>query len=532
MKTVCKKLFSLMLVALMLVSALPFAAMAAEGDKTVNVVVYAPDGTEKNGTFTFAGASAKLGAIIDAALPNWATYGLTSEEDESNEIEAYNANGTRVEGGNGGVDIAADTAASTIYVVLKAAAGNDQGPALFDVNVAFVNRKTDAGIGSGTTVEDVVAGGTVDLSALVPNGYTFKSVNINGSISANATITVNGAMSVTVYVDPVSTDVDDPTDDDDDDTNNGGEPQPDQTVGKVNLTIKYNLAGYVDKTVKATKYDLYKEYVGVPERGGYDFLGWYSESYDDIIDVTKDKIKEDDTISAQWSSAKKFTLTLDENRGEEETVNYGVQVTYGEKIWAKVKDQKPERDGYVFIGWKLNGKIIDENTVWDLPGDGTAYAQWKLESDTEGEAMGGNTATADGKVYLEIYTNGDTATLAKRVDITDLAKDNKITLAEVESVVKKYITAKSGYTLKYEGLFDEETWWWYTRDPETNGAKSITVNRDGDDYVYVMVKNVKVVASDPSNPKTGDGIFAVMSVMMGSGAALVSLNELRKRKMI
>ena len=99
------------------------------------------------------------------------------------------------------------------------------------------------------------------------------------------------------------------------------------------------------------------------------------------------------------------------------------------------------------------------------------------------------------------------------------------------TVVKKYITAKKGYTLKYEGLFDEETWWWYTRDPETNGAKSIVVNRDGDDYVYVMVKNVKTVESDPTNPKTGDGIFAVMSVMMGSGAALVSLNELRKRKM-
>ena len=47
-----------------------------------------------------------------------------------------------------------------------------------------------------------------------------------------------------------------------------------------------------------------------------------------------------------------------------------------------------------------------------------------------------------------------------------------------------------------------------------------------------MVNNVKVVASDPTNPKTGDGIFAVMSVMMGSGAAALSLIELRKRNKI
>lgn len=311
--------------------------------------------------------------------------------------------------------------------------------------------------------------------------------------------------------------------------NGSGEAQPDVTVSDVSLTIVYNLAGYVDNTVKATAYSLYKEYVGEPARGGYDFLGWYSSYYGRIIDITKDVVAGNDTITAKWSSAKSFNLTLDENRGEEETVNYGVRVTYGENIYDKVSKYNPTRKGYVFMGWKLNGKIIDKNTVWDLPDDATAYAVWKLESDTEGEAMNGSTNTADGKVYLEIYLNGKTSELAKRVNITSYASDNKITRAEAKEVVAKYFSAKSGYTLKYEGLFDEETWWWYTRDPETDGEDSIIVNRDGDDYVYIMVNNVKVEEADSTNPKTGDMIFVPMIFMVATAAAAVLVLNGKKR---
>jgi len=304
----------------------------------------------------------------------------------------------------------------------------------------------------------------------------------------------------------------------------GGEAQPLPSVTKCELTIDYKLEGYAVKTVNANVGDLYKVYVGVPARGGYDFQGWYSEDYERIIDVTKDTLRGNDSLTAKWSAAKQFNLTLDENRGAEETVNYGVKVTYGENIYAKVSKYQPEREGYVFMGWKLNGKMIDKNTVYDLQGDATAYAQWKLESDTEDEPMNG-THTKDGKVYLEIYVNDDTSAPEKKVDITDYAADSKITRAEVEKVVAKYVTAKSGYKLAYEGLFDEETWWWYTRDPETNGKDSIIVNQDGDDYVYVMVNNVKVVAADPTNPKTGDGIAIALATMMSTGGAALVLGK-------
>ena len=304
----------------------------------------------------------------------------------------------------------------------------------------------------------------------------------------------------------------------------GGEGQPEQVVTKCELTIDYKLSGTPVNTVNASIGKLYKEFVGVPARGGYDFLGWYSSSYGRLIDVTKDIVPGDDTITAMWSEAKEFFLTLDENREGEEYVNYGVKIAYGENVYAKVSKYQPEREGYVFMGWKLNGKMITKDTIYELYDDATAYAVWKLESDTEDEPMNG-THTKDGKVYLEIYVNGDTSAAEKKVDITSYAADNKITQAEVEKVVKKYVTAKSGYKLAYEGLFDEESWWWYTRDPETNGKESIIVNQDGDDYIYVMVKNVKVVAADSSNPKTGDGIVIALATMMSTGGAALALGK-------
>lgn len=305
----------------------------------------------------------------------------------------------------------------------------------------------------------------------------------------------------------------------------GGEGQPEQVVTKCSLTIDYKLSGTPVSTVNAQIGKTYSEFVGVPARGGYDFLGWYSSAYGRIIDVTKDILMGDDTITGMWSAAKEFFLTLDENREGEEYVNYGVKIAYGENVYAKVSQYQPKREGYVFMGWKLNGKMITKDTIYELYDDATAYAVWKLESDTEGEAMNGGTHTKDGKVYLEIYVNGDTSAAEKKVDITSYAADNKITQAEVEKVVKKYVTAKSGYKLAYEGLFDEESWWWYTRDPETNGKASIVVNQDGDDYIYVMVKNVKVVAADPSNPKTGDGIVIALATMMSTGGAALALGK-------
>ncbi len=451
MKTVMKKLLSVMLVALLLVSAVPFQASAAEA------------------------ITPPTGHYVEVAV--------------------------RREGGNSlGTAVYEQATSMTLSEALSCYAGYD--PATMEVARWEMGDGVTMTAISGTSVqiqEDCVIEVILkDKEATTPE--TPEVPEQGGNQSGN-----QGGESKPIV--------------------GGGEAQPEDVVTKCELTIDYKLSGYAVSTVNAQIGKLYKEYVGVPARGGYDFLGWYSSHYGRIIDVTKDILMGDDSLTGMWSAAKEFNLTLDENRGAEETVNYGVKVTYGENIYAKVSKYQPEREGYVFMGWKLNGKMITKDTVYDLYDDATAYAVWKLESDTEDEPMNGGAHTKDGKVYLEIYVNGDTSAPEKKVDITDYAADSKITRAEVEKVVAKYVTAKAGYKLAYEGLFNEETWWWYTRDPETDGKDSIIVNQDGDDYVYVMVNNVKVVAADPSNPKTGDGIVIALATMMSTGGAALALGK-------
>jgi len=424
MKTVSKKLLSLLLVAMLLVSAVPFQALAEEAGYTVKIVVHVNESTTETLSFD---------ANSEAEMLAWR-----------------------------------DLSAEDIVDALK-----DEGELSY-----------------------------VDPSKDQIDGFANTPVEGAKTLTWNLWITTSSGTTPPA----------------------GGE-----TAEEFTLTVDTGLGTY---TKKATYGDKYLDVLAPPARPGYEFKGWKSEALDRMI-KSDDYIESDDTVIGVWSNPTKYNLTLDPNRGIAEDVNYGVQVVYGEEIYAKVAKYQPEREGYVFVGWKLNGKIIKTDTVYELQGDATAYAEWKLESDTEDEPMGGTTHEKTGKVYLEIYVNNDTANLKKRVDITTYANDDKITRAEAQAVVKKYITAKAGYTLSYDGLFDEDGWWWYTRDPETNGKEYIIVNRDGDDYVYVMVNNVKVVAGDPSNPKTGDMMLPIaMTMMLVSGMAAAAVYVVGKKRRV
>lgn len=519
MKTVCKKLLSLMLVALLLVSAVPFQASAEEliVPTTVDVRVSfeTSDGSSVgSGTValnvggTYSAAS--LAEKIDVSLAGYEVMDNMGAVNDETEVTAS------------GFTLPEGATSVTFWVKEVPVEDEDEeeeetpSTTTYTVKVGVFNDTTDTVIGTVGTVDLTEAKYKALSKASAAELLKGTKYEADAKKEDNVYSVFPQGTTITVYLKTVSTE-------------NGGTttvPPVESNTDKVKITVDTGSGTYTKDAYVGMLYSSLK--LAEPARNGQEFLGWKSETHGTITSSTA--VTGADTVTALWSDPIKYNLTLDENRGAEETVNSSKQVTYGAPIGTL---PTPTRDGYVFMGWKLNGKIITSETVWDLPGDGTAYAQWKLESDTEDEPMNG-THTADGKVYLEIYLNGKTGELAKRVNITDYAKDNKITQSEVEKVVKKYYSAKSGYTLKFEGLFDEETWWWYTRDPETDGAESILVNKDGDDYVYVMVKNVKITEADTTNPKTGDDsmIAVSMTVMVMAAAALVAIEQLRKRKMI
>ena len=224
------------------------------------------------------------------------------------------------------------------------------------------------------------------------------------------------------------------------------------------------------------------------------------------------------------------TLTINHNRGNGNDDRQTVETLAGTKIldvlsFAEEKGyfDEPSRKGYRLAGYSFDvncSKDINRDDV--INKDMTIYCEWERDYFAEANKY---------DVTLRVYTNGDTRYADKILNLEDYANDGKITRSEVEKLLNKKYSAKSGYYLSFYGLFTAETWDDGDYDPD-DAVSTIKVNDYGKTVIYVMVKNVKKAVADSSNPKTGDSIMIAATTMSLSAAALVSIIELKKRKMI
>lgn len=467
MKTV-KKLLSLMLVAILLVSAVPFQASAAGYQYTVTMSGYSFTCYDNNGWVT----------------PEELAENLAEDESEMEEALEYvnSLNITfNVNVQSGLTDINLDTGvvsekqAAAPEVTTPTGSGSQGGGSLIETIAPVAT--TEAPTTEATTTETTAPGGNTQGGG---QGGTQEQ-------------------SYTVIIDYTD----------------GAEGEPAQVY-----TMKAGVA--YGNRLPAN-----------PQRNAMTFRYWVYRgtntvvTADSLVDASKANANNEIYIDAVWN-VQTLTLELIDIRGTDPAITKIKAVKVGQPIGEL---PTPTREGYIFVGWKLNGQFITKDTIWTLGDSATAYAIWAMEGALPGQLI----PEEDGKVYLEIYLNGDW-NLAKRVDISAYVgkNDEVITRAEVQKVVTKYYSPKAGYTLKYIGLFDEQSWYEYTRDQETDGAESIQITMlDGDikkdHYIYVMVTNVKVPVADSTNPKTGDAILGVVATMFTSGAAALYLEQ-KKRK--
>ena len=99
---------------------------------------------------------------------------------------------------------------------------------------------------------------------------------------------------------------------------------------------------------------------------GYAFKGW---DYN-----FKDPITSDTVIKAKWVAGS-YTITYDANGGE--VSEEFVIVTFGEPYVLET----PTREGYTFLGWKYNNRLISGN-LWNIDEDATIVAEWEVETRT------------------------------------------------------------------------------------------------------------------------------------------------------
>ncbi len=126
----------------------------------------------------------------------------------------------------------------------------------------------------------------------------------------------------------------------------------------------------------------------VPEREGYTFVGWTTQSGETFTSETVYNFDFDVTLTANWK-ADEFKITFDGNGGlpteEEQTVHYEEIVTLPDCA----------RTGYTFTQWNTakdgSGQTFSSPFIYNVTQDTTLYAQWNVNVYTITYILNGGT---------------------------------------------------------------------------------------------------------------------------------------------
>ena len=159
-------------------------------------------------------------------------------------------------------------------------------------------------------------------------------------------------------------------------------------------------------------------------------------------------------------------------------------------------------------------------TKADLKADGSKAILIKVES------LKSNAANV--KLYLHKSSTSEDP--FRILDMTGYTAGNYVSRSAVADLVEKYYSYKS-----IGNLYNEEDWEELMNGEDNNGRSKVLVEDNGYTEIHVVVTNANTKSNskaDSSNPKTGDYITIAVGTMALAAAAVVTLAELKKRKMI
>lgn len=177
--------------------------------------------------------------------------------------------------------------------------------------------------------------------------------------------------------------------------------------------------------------------------------------------------------------------------------------------------------GGVSATWTYNGKPISATDVYNF----------KTTSVNIVPYFGGIS-----DVYVDVYINGNVKTMQTRVKVTDLVQNGVLYLnSDVKSAISSALRNSSNKNLTYTAFFNASTWSDFIKSKNTSGAAEPyrvgdNSERQGAVYLYVMVNNATVKATDSTNPKTGDNVklgaaAAILAVAVVGFGAVVVINK-------
>lgn len=510
MKTVSKKLFSLLLVAVLLVSVLPFQALANTYTVHIEFWDYNWDGTYVKKSENNITAPTMINGVVPTvtAPAGWRFAGW-AEVQPNMTFEQVNALPS--------IDLMkyfcrGDTLYAAKYV-------KDTYTLSFNTGKADVANPKSMTVTNGKLFSD--AGSYPGISSI--NGYTFGGWKYEDTVLTSANwssvkFTSGKDMTLEAYWIP-------------------------DTVRASFYKWDSASNSYVTHKHVEVKYGEYVKLADVPALSGvntkpyYEAIGWQSSAGDDAVAVDPTAVQ----ITGQTNFYARYlgdvvTITLDPKSSKLDPISKEVRIgdklgNYGGKL------PSPSLTGYTFIGWYTTEgtKVDDETIFWN------SYS--KLEAKWAEQAQ----------VRLLVYKDGNTTNPIVSRLIPGGIVNGKL---DVDTIaIGSYLP--SGATYKLTGYFDKDGWTDYVLNGIVRTVDNINCGNVGVTEVYAMVETVSTSTgtvtgtgsgsnntgsgtgtvtkpADPTNPATGDNsmIVASMTVMTLSAAALVVFMQLRKRKMI
>ena len=523
MKNTMKKLLSLVLVAMLLVCAVPFQAAATEADETLTVKTYV-DGKYVTDKYVTVKPGQKL--ELTKELAETLIYG------DKEFVKWTNMNDVETTGpiSYDGLQKAESGYYVNLYVKTKDTRVDAKVPVKIYLDGSYVRD------GQITVPVDGSVKLTKELGLSLVNADK-EFVKWTGSSDNEATdVTINYAGIDDGYFLKLFVN-----------TKKAEEP-----VKPITVKIVDDKGNAIAKQFEVTPANGKSSVVGdiLTQR----WMGNWKDSYE-FVTAKSDEKGNNLSLTTTINAGDSLTVTLKAKSGstpEGDTVRvtfYGTDgkavstynVTSGSSIDSKkVSDAQSKADnktGYTFKGWKIDNKgdLYTSAQVAKLVIKGNVDFYAYLEKDT--------TTTNNKfpyKVYLHIFKDNKVDDPAKTINITEgIALDGKVTLDEVKTVVKNYYTAKTSDGIKYDGMYLAKGNWVgnfvndtqkYTTIEDTNEFR-----KESEVHINVMITNANAKSTtnekaDKTNPKTGDMIFIPVIFMVVSGAAIAGVYFYNKKR--
>lgn len=446
MKMVCKKLLSLVLVALMLVTALPFQASAA--DDQIHYVVQ-HNGTQVRDDY-FSPSNGKDSLVSDIIRVH---VKPTAEETNLTRIYVSKV---------GDVDQNYRVAAGgTIYFEYTVAEKEPETPVepSKPANINWVVKHNDEVKDSGSFTPD---GETSLVSNIlkykVPSSLQVGELTKIWSKGVGNTVTTDSYVAAGDTVTFAYT------------------TKQETTVDPIHVVVKVNNSDNV-----VAEYDV------EPKNGEYATV--------------------ENLLSYKWSSDWNNAYTF-------------------HHAWSHEQGKNLAKDGKVYVGDTLY-IALERKTTDNDSSSGSSSGSSKFPY----------------SVYLHIYEAGNVKTPLKTVtlDTWSCVKDGVISMEEVKDVVKTYYTAKTSDGIEYDGFYysTSTTKNDYINDQKVPGPINNLdeLRKEGYVHLNVWIDNAKAKtdsssSSTSSNPKTGDTIYMVVTVMGLSAASLAAVYYISKKRAV